>query len=145
MLKYLLQVLWNLWRLWTGQVKTERKELLPALLQPTPACAESQSAISAEYMEGRGSGTSTLPASARRLQAWLKWPSQTGPAQATFSRACVRKAYTLSMYHPKQLVCPTREWATWEKRAAHCLRCCFPVPLLPSQEAWAKSVETFYQ
>lgn len=49
------------------------------------------------------------------------------------------------MYHPKQLVCLTREWATWEKQAAHCLRCCSLVPLLPSQEAWAKSVENFYQ
>ena len=43
------------------------------------------------------------------------------------------------LYYPKQLVCPTREWTTEEKQTTHRLRCC------PSQEAWAKFVENFYQ
>lgn len=67
MLKYPLQILWNLWWLWMEQVKTDRRELLPAPPWPTPACVESQSAISTEYMEGCVSGASTLPASAHRL------------------------------------------------------------------------------
>ena len=78
------------------QVKTDRKELLPAPPWPTPACVESQSAISTEYMDGCVSGASTLPASAHHLQAWLEWLSQIGLNQATFPRACVQKAYTLS-------------------------------------------------
>lgn len=137
-LSYLLQVLWNLSWLWMEQVKTERTELLPALPQPTPACAESKapSALSMWRPQERASLCQPLLTAYRH--GWNGHLKLAHPR--LHSPEPVSKEHThYPLYYPKQLVCPIREWATWEKQTTHCLRCC------PSQEAWAKFVENFYQ
>ena len=99
------------------QVKTERREPLATLQWPTPACTESQSAISVQYKECCMSGAPTPPTSAHFLHCYRHgWNGHFKFAQPRlqFPEPMSKKHTHYPLYYPKQLFCPTREWTTWE-------------------------------